>query len=379
MIFLLTPDSFKESMTAAEACTAMESGIKSVFPDASCIRLPVADGGDGTLDLLMRLHNATGFSEVVTGPLGHKVNAKYALAADGLTGFMELAAASGLHLVPADARNPMITTTYGTGELIKKIIAHGAKKLVIGIGGSATNDGGAGLVQALGGRLLDAAGKEIGFGGGELGRIAKIDTSALITNQLDFQMIVACDVNNPLTGANGASRIYGPQKGADEVMVEQLDNHLKHYAGKIEETTGIRVDELPGAGAAGGTGAALAAFFKAELLPGTELMMKYLKAEDQIKKADFIFTGEGSIDAQTLNGKALSGIIKLALQYGKPVIAFAGRINEIDKLYQSGLTAAFGILPGISSLGDALSNGAFNLQTTVSSVCRLISLQQAAD
>jgi len=372
MIFVLAPDSFKESLTALEACDAMESGIKKVCPNATCIKVPMADGGEGTMRTLIAATGGTIFPQTVTGPLGNKITGEYGILGDGKTGIVELASASGLHLVPPEKRNPLLTTTYGTGELIKAALAHGINKLIIGIGGSATNDGGVGLLQALGVKFLNETGQEIGWGGGALAHIRHIDLAGLITRNTELSMEVACDVTNLLTGERGASRVYGPQKGATETMIAALDRGLEHYAAKIKEYLGKEVKEIPGAGAAGGTGAGLLAFLDANLVKGIDLVITHSGLEEKIKSADYIFTGEGSMDRQTAYGKTISGIIALAQKYNKPVIGFAGKIADHEALYQLGITALFGIIPSICTLEEALKSGRINLTNSVMAAVKLI-------
>jgi glycerate kinase len=291
---------------------------------------------------------------------------------DGVTGVVEIASASGLHLVPSAKRDPMVTTTYGTGELIKAALDRGIKKLIIGLGGSGTNDGGVGMVQALGVRFMDKDGSEIGRGGGELIKIAVIDTSRLEAALRSVRVEIACDVTNPLTGENGASRVFGPQKGATGEAIMELDRNLEHLAGKIKEYMGKDIKHVPGTGAAGGSGAGLMAFLDAKLVQGIDVIMEHSGLEEKMKSADYVFTGEGSLDRQTLYGKTISGVINLSRRYDIPVVAFAGRVSHADILYQSGLAAVFSILPSVCTLEEALKNGEENLETTVYSVVRLM-------
>ena len=372
MVFVLAPDSFKESLTAQEACEAIENGIKKVLPQAACVPVPMADGGEGTMRALVAATGGTIYQQQVTAPLGNYITGEYGILGDGETGVVELASASGLHLVPPEKRNPWLTTTYGTGELIKAALAHGIKKLIIGIGGSATNDGGVGIAQALGVSFFDKAGLEIGRGGGALSEIQTIDLSGLITRNYSLSVEVACDVTNPLTGELGASRVYGPQKGATESMILALDQGLKHYAAKIKEYLGKDVNNIAGAGAAGGAGAGLLAFLDANLVKGIELVINHSGLEEKIKAADYIFTGEGSIDQQTAYGKTISGIVTLAQKYNKPVIAFAGKVADQEALYQLGITGVFGIMPGVCTLEEALKAGKRNLENSVLAVVKLI-------
>lgn len=372
MKFILAPDSFKECMTAKEACMAMERGIKRIMPAAVCVQVPLADGGEGTLYTLVEVTGGKIYKLKVKDPLSNETLGEYGILGDGQTGIVELASASGLHLVPVEKRNPLITTTYGTGELIRAVLAHEIKKLVIGIGGSATNDGGAGIAQALGVKFLDKNGKEIGFGGGELNKIETIDTSALIVIDKDLEVEVACDVTNPLTGETGAATIYAPQKGASKEMVAALDRNLEHYANKLKEFLNKDLKNVEGAGAAGGTGAGLMAFLNAKKVKGVEVVLKYCKLEEKIRDADYVFTGEGSIDHQVVFGKTIPGVIALAKKYNKPVIAFAGNVKDVEALYRLGITSVFGILPSVGSLREALDGGKENLENCVYAVARLI-------
>jgi len=375
-IFLLAPDSFKESMTSKEACRAMELGIKSVLPLAQCIHVPMADGGEGTMQALVDATGGKIYKTIVKGPLGNDVEAEYGILGDNETGVLEMSSASGIHLVTRDLRNPLITSTYGTGQLIKAALNHPIKKLLIGIGGSATNDGGAGMAQALGIKFLDVAGNEIGSGGGELIKIDRIDTTGFLLSRYENLTIeVACDVTNTLTGENGASYTFAHQKGATEEMAKQLDANLEHYADKIKISTGKDVSMVAGAGAAGGLGAGLMAFLDAKLSKGIELVTKYAELEEKIKNADFVFTGEGSIDHQTQYGKTPMGVAQVAKKYNKPVIAFAGKVGDVSALYDHGIDAIFCITNGAGTLDDALANATINLENTTTQVVRLMKIK----
>ncbi len=374
-VIVLAPDSFKESMSAKEACIAMERGIKKVNQDIKCVHVPMADGGEGTMQSLVDATNGKIYSLEVVGPLGNKVQAEYGILGDREVGILEMASASGIHLVSLDKRNPLITTTYGTGELIKACLDKGVKKLLIGIGGSATNDGGAGVIQALGGKLLDKDGNELGFGGGELGKLHNIDLTNFDPRLKDVVVEVACDVNNPLCGEKGASNVFGPQKGATPDMVSLLDNNLKHYANIIKEQIGMDVLEVPGAGAAGGLGAGLMAFLNGTLKKGIEIVIEYSGLEEKVKEADMVWTGEGSIDFQTQYGKTPLGVAAIAKKYDKPVIAFAGRVGDnIDVLYEKGIDSIFGIMKGVTSIEEALEKGKENIEKTSENVIRLMKL-----
>lgn len=372
-VIVLAPDSFKESMTAKEVCEAMERGIKKGNPNVTCIHVPMADGGEGTMQSLVDATGGTVHTVTVTGPLGDQVEASYGISGDGSTGVLEMASASGIHLVPIAQRNPLVTTTYGTGELIKACLDHGVSRLLIGIGGSATNDGGAGVVQALGGKLLDAEGKELAFGGGELGRLARLDLSGFDPRLQDVEVEVACDVTNPLCGETGASHVFGPQKGATPEMIEQLDRNLRNYAGVMKQQLGKDIIDYPGAGAAGGLGGGLMAFLNGTLKKGIDMVVDYTGLEEKVRQADMVWTGEGGMDFQTQYGKTPLGVARVAKKHGKPVVALAGRVGDgIDVLYDQGMDAIFGIMPGAATLSEALANGVQNVERTSENIVRLM-------
>lgn len=363
MRIVLAPDSFKDCMTAKEACIAMEKGIKSINPRVECIHVPMADGGEGTMESLVDATKGKVYSLEVVGPLGNKVMAKYGILGDKEVGIIEMASASGLELVPIEKRNPLITTTYGTGELIKACLDKGVKKLLIGIGGSATNDGGAGVVQALGGRLLDVNGEELKFGGGELDKLEKIDLSAFDKRLKDIVVEVACDVNNPLCGEQGAAYVFAPQKGATSDAVKVLDDNLMHYGKIIKNQLGKDVLNIQGAGAAGGLGAGLVAFLNGSLKSGIEIVIEHTKLEEKIKTSDMVFTGEGSIDIQTQYGKTPIGVAREAKKHNKIVVAFGGKVGkDLEVLYHQGIDKIICINKGEKSLDEALKNGKKNLE-----------------
>lgn len=376
MKFVLAPDSFKESMSAKSVAKAMERGIKKVMPDAECIHVPMADGGEGTVQSLIDATEGTLYEIDVKGPLLNTVRAEFAMLGDGKTAVIEMASASGIQLVKKEERNPLYTTTYGTGQLIKAALDKGATNIVIGIGGSATNDGGAGMVQALGARLLDKDLNELPYGGGHLINLKNIDLKGLDPRLKYVTVEVACDVNNPLIGLKGASYIFGPQKGATKDMVEVLDNSLTHYANIIKSLLNKDIAKVSGAGAAGGLGAGLMAFLDARLLKGVDIVIKHTCLEEKMEGADYVFTGEGSIDDQTIFGKTPVGVSKTALKHNIPVVAFAGKVccEEPQKLYKEGITAIIGIVPGIVTLKEALENGEENLERATENVVRLISI-----
>jgi glycerate kinase len=375
MKIVIAPDSYKESLSALEVASAIEAGFREIFPEAEYVKIPVADGGEGTVEAMVAATQGNIVRLTVTGPLGKPVEAFYGLSGDERTAFIEMAAASGLELVPAAQRDPLITTSFGTGELIKDALDRGVDHFIIGIGGSATNDGGSGMMQALGAQLLDEHGKQIAYGGGALPQLARIDIEQLDTRIKQCRFEVACDVSNPLTGDEGASAIFGPQKGATPELVQQLDKALEHYATLIHRDLDIDVLHIDGGGAAGGMGAALHAFCQAELRSGIEIVTEALGLAEQVKDADLVITGEGRIDSQSINGKVPIGVAKVAKQFNKPVIGIAGSLTaDVGVVHQHGLDAVFSVLFSICSLDDALANAAQNVRLTARNVAAVIKL-----
>lgn len=373
MKFVLAPDSFKESLTAIDAAMAMEKGTRKVFPEAECMIVPMADGGEGTVESLVCAKKGEIKETQVIGPLGEKITAKYGLINNGKTAVIEMAKASGLELINPEDRNPLQTTTFGTGQLIKHALDNGAHHFLIGIGGSATNDGGAGMLQALGVSFKDKDGKELPFGGGMLDKLYAIDLDGLDKRIKNAVFEVACDVTNPLIGENGASVIFGPQKGATPEMVKVLDDNLKHFADVVKKQLNKDIAHLEGAGAAGGLGAGLIGFLNATLKKGVDMVIEYTELEEKIKDADFVFTGEGSIDGQTLFGKTPYGVASIAKKYNVPVFGFAGKVGQgIEPLYENGFCAIICILREVTSLKTALQEGKINLAFAVENVCRII-------
>ena len=375
--FVLAPDSFKESLSALEVCQAMEKGIKKVFPKAEIISMPMADGGEGTTDALI---DATGGRRVykkVQGSFANtNVEAYFGILGNSNTAVIEMAKANGLELVALEDRNPMITSTYGTGQLIKAAMDEGVDKIIIGIGGSATNDGGSGMARALGAKFLNKDQEEIPLGGGFLKEVRTIDMSDFDPRVEEIEILIATDVTNPLTGNNGASYVFGPQKGATPEMVKLLDDNLRHYAGIIKSQLGKDVLDAEGAGAAGGLGAGLMAFLNGTLKKGIEMVIEYAALEEKVKDADMVWTGEGSIDFQTQYGKTPLGVATVAKKYDKPVVAFAGRVgDDIDVLYEKGIDSIFGIMKGVTSIEEALAKGQENIEKTAESVIRLMNLK----
>ncbi len=363
-------------MTAQEVCNAMEGGIRKVLPDAVCIHIPMADGGEGTVQSLVDVTQGKIYEQVVMGPLGIPVTATYGIMGDSETAVIEMASASGIGYVNEQTRNPLITTTYGTGELILTCLDKGIKKIILGIGGSATNDGGAGFAQALGVKFLDKEGKELLPGGAALVNLNAIDISGIDPRLKEVEIEVACDVSNPLCGKNGASAVFGPQKGATPEMVKTLDNALTHYATIIKKQLEKDIKDIPGAGAAGGLGAGLLAFTTAKLESGIEIILTYTRFCEIVKKGDIVFTGEGRIDSQTQFGKTPFGVAKVAKNEGKTVIAITGSIGEGVEQLDDTFDAIFSILPYPMLLDKALATGKSNVSCTVENITRLIARVQ---
>ncbi|WP_217540284.1 glycerate kinase [Vibrio metschnikovii] len=378
MKIIIAPDSYKESLTAMEVATAIENGFKQVFPNAKYLKLPMADGGEGTVQSLIDATGGSIFTTSVTGPLGEQVDGFYGLMGDGKTAVIEMAAASGLHLVAPELRNPMKTTSYGTGELIKAALEHGVEQIIIGIGGSATNDAGLGMAQALGVKMLDAQENDLGFGGEALAKLARIDTSAIDPRLANITLQVACDVNNPLCGEQGATQIFGPQKGATPEMIAQLDANLAHYAQIIKTQLAIDVKDIPGAGAAGGLGAALIGLLGASLRPGIEIVMQAVNLSDIVKDADLVITGEGRIDSQTIYGKTPIGVARTAKRFSVPVIGIAGSLSaDCGVVHQHGIDAVFSVVPGCVDLATAFDEAAHNIELTARNVAAVFAVALA--
>lgn len=372
MQLIIAPDKFKGSMSAPEAAERIKKAAANVLPGAKLVLLPLSDGGEGLVDSLAGRNRDNLQTSTVTGPLGKPVEAVWGLTDEGNTSVIEMAAASGLHLIPEAERNPFFTSTYGTGELIKASLDHGCSRLIIGIGGSATNDGGAGMAQALGAKFYDRFGKELETGGVALEKLEKIDISGLDPRLRQVETLVACDVNNPLTGENGAAYVYGPQKGATPEMVEQLDRALQNYARVIKKDLGLEVNEIPGSGAAGGLGAGLITFLGAELRSGIELVLDALKIDQYLPGTDLLITGEGKLDGQSAHGKAPVGVARRAAKYNVPVIALAGSLEgDLDVFHREGITACFAVADGPLSLEESISRGPELLEIKSAEALRL--------
>jgi glycerate kinase len=362
MKIVIAPDSYKESLSALEVAGAIERGFREIYPDADYRQLPVADGGEGTVEAMVAATQGRVVEVEVTGPLGDTVQGFYGLSGDEQSAFIEMAAASGLELVPTDKRCPLTTTSWGTGELIRHALDAGVKHIIIGLGGSATNDGGAGMAQALGVKLLTADNQAIAPGGAGLETLERIDISELDARLAECRIEVACDVTNPLTGEEGASAVFGPQKGATPEMISRLDAALEHYAQCVKRCLDIDVLTLEGGGAAGGMGAALYAFCGAELRPGIEIVTDALHLDKLVADADLVITGEGRIDSQTIHGKVPVGVARVAKRYNVPVIAIGGSLTpDVGVVHDHGLDAVFSVLYRICTLEDALRDAEDNL------------------
>ena len=359
MKILIAPDSFKGSVFAPEAARAMADGVRRALPDAETVLVPVADGGDGTLETLVETSGGEIRSTEVTGPLGERLTAQWGAMGGGETAVIEMARTSGLALVPLDRRDPLTATTYGLGEAIGAALDAGYRRFILGIGGSATNDGGAGMAQALGVRMLDAGGGDLPFGGAALAALDRIDLSGLDPRAAESQYLVACDVSNPLTGPEGASAVYGPQKGATAEMVERLDAALAHFAEIALRDLGADVSDVPGAGAAGGLGAGIMAFLKGQLRPGAEIVFEAVGLDRHLEGADLVITGEGSMDFQTVYQKAPIELARLARARGVPVIGISGSLGEgFGDVHFHGIDAVAAITRAPMTLDEATENAA---------------------
>ncbi|HHW48056.1 MAG TPA: glycerate kinase [Clostridiaceae bacterium] len=339
---VIAPDSFKGTMNSIEICDIVERGIKNVFPEAETVKVPIADGGEGTVDAFLEAVGGTRINIKVKDPLMREIDSFYGILNDKKTAVIEMAAASGLPLLSDEEKNPSLTSTYGTGQLMLDALEKGCSRIILGLGGSATNDGGIGMAAALGVKFLDKDNNEIPLNGGGLKYLHRIDVSGKDPRLEKCEIIAACDVDNPLYGPNGAACVFSPQKGADEEMVKMLDDNLKHYAEVIQNDFGITVQDIPGTGAAGGIGAALVAFMGARLESGIKIILDCVNFDNLISGADLIITGEGKIDGQSLRGKVPVGIAGRALKQGVPVIAVVGNIgDDIDAVYDKGISAVF--------------------------------------
>jgi len=381
---LLAPNSFKESLSAWKVCLALEKGIRRVLSQATIYKIPIADGGQGTVESLVKATGGCLFKKRVTGPLGNKVSAYYGVpgnvnhvfqrrCGERVTAIIEMASASGLHLVPFAKRDPGIATTFGTGELIKVCLDKRCQHIMVGVGDSATTDGGVGMAQALGVRFRDKHGREIGWGGKNLKNLEYIDIEGLDKRLKKVKVTILSDVKSPLCGAKGAARVFSPQKGATPKMVLELEQGLRHLAKIIKRDLGIEIKYMPGAGAAGGLGAGLMAFLGARLVSGVDLILEFTHLKEYIKKVDLVITGEGQLDRQTIYGKAPMGVARLAKRYRCPVIGIAGTLGPgNDLLYQHGFTSLFSIMDKPMPLADAMDKTEVLLANTSERIIRLV-------
>lgn len=378
---IIALDSFKGCLTSAEAGKAAARGVQAACPECETIVLPIADGGEGILDVLLAASGGTRIELRAHDPLMRLRDTRYGISGDGQTAFIEMAAISGLPLLTPDERNPMLTTTFGTCELIRDALERGCRNFIIGLGGSATNDAGAGMLQALGFRFLDETGRDLSalhpqqkMCGALLSEVASIDTTSVHPALRESRFTAACDVRNPLTGPYGASFVFAPQKGADKEMVTILDEHLKKFSEVIRQCTGKDISDVPGAGAAGGMGGGLLAFLNAELKPGIRLLLDTLRFAERIKDADLVITGEGKSDRQTLMGKVPFGILEEARKQRIPVILLAGSVEDSDLLNQAGFQGVFSITPAPLPLERAMEPrfAQANIQRTAEQICRII-------
>ncbi|WP_285109973.1 glycerate kinase [Pediococcus sp. AC40] len=376
MKFVIAPDSFKNGMTAKQAANAIKTGLKRIFPEATYTLVPMADGGEGTVQSLVDATKGRLLTAEVTGPLGKPVNATYGILGDQYTGVIEMSQASGIQYVTKTTRNPLKATTFGTGELILKALDQGVDRLIIGIGGSATNDGGAGMAQALGAELLDDSGQAIQLGGGNLNQLKQIRVTQIDPRIKKTEIIIASDVTNPLIGKQGASAVFGPQKGATPEMVQLLDQNLTHYAKVLQRDLGLDLANRPGAGAAGGLGAGLVAFTNATMKKGIDIVIEYSGLKNKAQNADYVFTGEGGIDFQTKYGKTPYGVALTtkAVAPDAPVIVIAGNVGKgIDELYaDNAIDAIFTSVSGVKSLREALATGPHDVAQVAENIARLI-------
>ncbi|GAB2548921.1 glycerate kinase [Gracilibacillus alcaliphilus] len=371
MKIIIAPDSFKGSLSAIDAANAMDRGIRKAFPQAETVLLPVADGGEGTLETLVTATKGEIREIHVAGPLGEEVLAAYGVLGDQQICVIEMATASGLTLISEEELSPLTATTYGTGQLIKQALDDGFNSFIIALGGSATNDGGAGMLQALGLKLLDKKGKEVGYGGGALNQIASIDISSFDARIKDCMFLIASDVENPLIGPNGASHIFGPQKGATPEMVEQLDHNLAHFADQVEKATDIRLHDRPGAGAAGGIGGAFQAFFPCEVQRGIDVVLEYSRMAAFLSDANLVITGEGKVDGQTASGKTPLGVAQLAQKHDVPTIIIAGAVGAgAEILHSYGVVSIHSLINQPMPLEEAVDQAAVLLESSTEQIVR---------
>lgn len=378
MKIVIASDSFKGSCSTLEVADHVAAGFLKVFPQAQIVKIPVADGGEGTVEAMVLGSGGTFHKMQVVGPLGEQTEASYGILNNGV-GVVELAAASGLPMVPDEKKNPLITTSYGTGQLILSAVEAGCKKILVGLGGSATNDGGMGIAQAFGVSFKDAEGNELGYGGGELSKLASIDTSKLDPRLAEVEIIIASDVSNPLCGPTGASAVYGPQKGATPELVELLDKNLAHYAQVIKEQLGKDIINVPGAGAAGGASVALMLFAGATIQPGIQVVLDVAEIDKELEDADLVVTGEGRIDGQSVFGKVPVGVAGRAQKFNVPVLAIVGSIGDgAEAVYDHGVDSIINTQNKPMSLQEAMENAGALLENAAERAARTIRIGMEA-
>lgn len=375
MKIVFAPQTFKGSISALEVARAMAEGVVRVLPEAQTELVPVADGGDGTLETLVEATDGQVHTAIVTGPLGQKVKACWGALGDGRTAVVEMARVSGLALVPLEKRDPLHATTYGLGEIIAQALQSDFRSFIIGIGGSATNDAGAGMAQALGVRLLDVNGCDLPFGGAALANLDRIDVSGLDSRVRESTFSVACDVSNPLTGPEGASAVYGPQKGATPEMVDYLDTSLSNFARVVDRYLGKQIENVEGSGAAGGLGGGLIAFLGGTLRAGVDIVLDAVDLDSHLTGADLVITGEGQLDYQTVYNKAPIGVAKLAKARGIPVIAISGSLGTgFTEVHKHGIDAALSLTPAPVTLEESSQRAYEFAASTAEQAMRLITV-----
>lgn len=372
MKIVIAPDSFKGSLSAKRVGVAIDKGIKRAFPEIATVIIPMADGGEGTMECLIEATEGRFVKATVKDPLGRDIESGFGILGDQTTCVIEMAMSSGLYLIAPHERNPLVTTTYGFGQLIIAALDHGCRKFILGLGGSATNDGGAGMLQALGVELLNQDGQSVGYGGGELDAVAAIRTAGLDPRIAVSEFVVACDVDNPFVGPNGASAVFGPQKGAAPAVVKQLDRSMNNFADAIQRVQGIAIHDMQGTGAAGGLSGAILAFLNGKLESGVSIIARVMRLDAAIEDADLVITGEGQVDFQTARGKTPCGVAHVARQYGVPVVILAGSVGTgIDSLYEHGVTAVVSIVNRPMTLEEAMSGAESLLEEAAEGIIRI--------
>jgi len=375
MKIVIAPDSFKGSLTATEAADAIEIGFRAVYPDAEYVKVPMADGGEGTVQSLVDATSGTIINQSVIGPMGDMVSGFFGILGDSRTAVVEMAAASGIHLVKPEERNIYLASSFGTGQLINAALDHGCDKLIIGLGGSATNDGGMGMMKALGGQFLDQSSAPLAPDVRALSQLARIDLQHLNPRLGKTEIVVACDVDNPLCGENGAARVFGPQKGATEEDIAVLDQALARYGDVLSNNTGRNIAVEPGAGAAGGMGAALIGLMDAVVKPGVDLVIGIVELAKSIVDADLVITGEGRIDSQTIHGKTPVGVAKIAKSHNLPVICIAGSVeDDADIIHQLGIDEIYSVIEGDYDLTEVLIEAGHKLTQAAQKIAKSLNL-----